>query len=53
MKRNLFSYSVAQIFVPGALISMGAASHAQTEPLPSWNNGPALGLPNTKVGTFT
>jgi phosphoglycolate phosphatase-like HAD superfamily hydrolase len=41
MKRNLFSYSVAHIFVLGALIFMGAASHAQTEPLPSWNNGPA------------
>src|SRR5271157_5211810 len=32
---------VVRTFALGALIALGAPAHAQTDPLPSWNDGPA------------
>jgi phosphoserine phosphatase len=31
----------ARLFVLGALLALGAHAHAQTDPLPSWHDGPA------------
>ena len=41
MKSILLFFSVARIFAIGALLALGARAHAQTDPLPSWNDGPA------------
>ena len=40
MKPIPFFFSIARIFSIGALLALGARAHAQTEPLPSWNDGP-------------
>jgi phosphoglycolate phosphatase-like HAD superfamily hydrolase len=36
---SLFCF--ARIFAISTLLALGAAAHAQTDPLPSWNDGPA------------
>ena len=41
MKPTPFFFRVARIFAIGVLLAMGARAHAQTDPLPSWNDGPA------------
>jgi phosphoglycolate phosphatase-like HAD superfamily hydrolase len=41
MKRTPFFSSAARIFSLCALLALGAAAHAQTDPLPSWNDGPS------------
>jgi phosphoglycolate phosphatase-like HAD superfamily hydrolase len=41
MKPTPLFFSVARIFAIGALLTLGARAHAQTDPLPSWNDGPA------------
>ena len=41
MKPTPFFFGVARIFAIGALLALGARAHAQTDPLPSWNDGPA------------
>ncbi|MBI5578881.1 MAG: haloacid dehalogenase-like hydrolase [Deltaproteobacteria bacterium] len=41
MKPIPFFISVARIFAIGALLAVGARAHAQTDPLPSWNDGPS------------
>ena len=41
MKPTPFLFSVARIFAIGALLALGVHAHAQTDPLPSWNDGPA------------
>jgi phosphoglycolate phosphatase-like HAD superfamily hydrolase len=41
MKPSPLFFSVARVFAVGALLALGARAHAQTDPLPSWNDGPA------------
>jgi phosphoglycolate phosphatase-like HAD superfamily hydrolase len=41
MKPTPFFFSAARIFALCALLTLGARAHAQTDPLPSWNDGPA------------
>src|SRR5512139_4135416 len=36
-----FFFGAARVFAIGALLSLGGRAHAQTDPLPSWNDGPA------------
>jgi phosphoserine phosphatase len=40
--KSIPSYSaLTRLFVLGVLLALGANAHAQTDPLPSWNDGPA------------
>ena len=41
MKPTPFFFNVARVFAIGALLALGGRAHAQTDPLPSWNDGPA------------
>jgi len=41
MRTTCSSASLAGILVLGALLAPGPRAHAQTDPLPSWNDGPA------------
>jgi len=41
MRTSSSSASLAGILVLGALLAPGPRAHAQTDPLPSWNDGPA------------
>ena len=41
MKPIPFISGIARIFAIGALLALGVRAHAQTDPLPSWNDGPA------------
>jgi hypothetical protein len=41
MKPIPFFFRVARIFAIGALLAIGVHAHAQTDLLPSWNDGPA------------
>ena len=41
MKPIPFISGIARIFAIGALLILGARAHAQTDPLPSWKDGPA------------
>jgi len=41
MKPIPFFPAFARLFALGALLVLGACAHAQTDPLPSWNDGPA------------
>jgi hypothetical protein len=41
MKPIPFFFRVALIFAIGALLALGARAYAQTDPLPSWNDGAA------------
>jgi len=41
MKPIPFISGIARIFAIGALLALGVSAHAQTDPLPSWNDGPA------------
>jgi hypothetical protein len=41
MKPIPFFFNVARIFAIGALLALTARAHAQTDQLPSWNDGPA------------
>jgi hypothetical protein len=41
MKPITFLFGFARIFAIGALLALGGPAHAQTAPLPSWNEGPA------------
>jgi phosphoserine phosphatase len=40
--KTMYSFAtLARTFVLGALLTLGLPAHAQTDPLPSWNDGPA------------
>ncbi len=41
MKPIPFFFGFARVFAIAALLSLSARAHAQTDPLPSWNDGPA------------
>ncbi len=41
MKPIPYFSAFARLFALGALLVLGAQAHAQTDPLPSWNDGPA------------
>ncbi len=41
MKSTLSFVTVTRLFALGVLLALGARAHAQTDPLPSWNDGPA------------
>jgi phosphoserine phosphatase len=40
--KTMYSFAtLARTFVLGVLLTLGLLAHAQTDPLPSWNDGPA------------
>ena len=41
MKPVSFFFNLARVFAIGALLAIGVRAHAETDPLPSWNDGPA------------
>ncbi len=41
MKRRIFLASLVRTLALGAAVTLGGYAHAQVDPLPSWNDGPA------------
>jgi hypothetical protein len=41
MKSTRSLLTLARTFALGALLTLGLPAQAQTDPLPSWNDGPA------------